>query len=303
MKISWIKKNFPNFLTITSLFWGFSSILASIQTINELYANAINGNLTTESRPEVFLGFAGLCIIFATVFDFLDGFFARWFKVESKLGKELDSLSDLVSFGIAPGVLFYTITLIAGDHIPGTGIYYTAQGFVSDMILPNLFFLKILAFVFPTCAIIRLATFNLKKKTNYYLGIPSTYAGGLAALVLTFNFYLTPINRIYFSLFKEEIPVIFPYLLDPLKGFFSNYFFIVFIYLSLSFLMISKFKFYKLTVFLFWIKSKKYILVAIIISLLILLLFKYMAVALCLIYFIASMIINFVDIKKIKKTT
>ena len=298
MKVPWLKKNFPNFLTILSLFWGFSSILASIQTINELYANAIGGNFNVESKPEVFLGFAGLCIIFATVFDFLDGLFARWFKVQSKLGKELDSLSDLVSFGVAPGVLFYTITLIAGDHIPGTGIYYTTKGFMADIILPNLFFLKILAFVFPTCAVIRLASFNIKKKTDYYVGIPSTYAGGLAALVLTFNFYLTPINRIYFSIFGEEIPVVFPYLLGPLQIFFSNYFFIVFIYLSLSFLMISKFKFYKLTIFLFWIKSKGYIVLTVVIALLVILLFKYMAVALCLLYFVVSMIINFLNVRK-----
>ncbi len=294
MKNSWLKKNIANILTLTSLFWGFSSILASIQTINDLYINTVNGDYSQNSTPEIFLGFAGLCIIFASIFDFLDGTFARWFKVESKLGKELDSLSDLVSFGIAPGVLFYTITLIAGNYTPGTGIFYTTTGFTSNFILSNLFLLKILSFVFPACAIIRLANFNTKKKTNYFQGIPSTYAGGLAALILTFNFYLTPINAIYTSLFGENIPLVLDFFTNPLKNFFSNYFFIVFIYLSLSFLMISKIRFYKLSILGEWVKSKKYFFL-LFFSLITLLLFKYMAIILCFAYFIMCLIINALD--------
>ncbi len=292
MRLSWFKKNLANFFTLISLFWGFSSILASIQTINELYQSVIFNRDSSTANPEIFLGFAGLCIIFATFFDFLDGLTARILKVQSKLGKQLDSLSDLVSFGIAPGVLFHTITLIAGDYIPGTGIYYSTKGFIANLLLPNLFILKILAFAFPVCAIIRLAQFNVKKEKDYFEGIPSTYAGGLAALVLTFNFYLTPLNWLYGKLFGGELPIILTFLVEPLKVLFSNYFFIVFIYLGLSFLMISKFRFYKLKSFLINFFSKKYIFLVFILISSLILFFKYIAVLMCFAYLFISLVQN-----------
>ncbi|MDD2549224.1 MAG: CDP-alcohol phosphatidyltransferase family protein, partial [Bacteroidales bacterium] len=79
-------KYIPNTLTLVNLFLGCLSIVASFE-----------GDLLL----------AGYLILFAAVFDFLDGFAARLLKAYSPIGKDLDSLSDLVSFGVAPSVIVF----------------------------------------------------------------------------------------------------------------------------------------------------------------------------------------------------
>ena len=81
-----IIKSIPNTLTCISLFFGCLSILYSIEG-NFLYAVA--------------------CILIGSIFDFSDGFAARALKASSAIGKELDSLADQVSFGVAPGFGIY----------------------------------------------------------------------------------------------------------------------------------------------------------------------------------------------------
>ena len=76
-----LKSHIPNTLTCLNLVCGCFSILS-----------ALNGNLTL----------AGVWIVAAAIFDFCDGLSARLLKVTSAIGKELDSLSDVVSFGVAP---------------------------------------------------------------------------------------------------------------------------------------------------------------------------------------------------------
>ena len=79
-----MKKNIPNIITLANLSVGFLAIIFALQ-----------GNF--------FLSY--ILIFVAVILDWLDGFFARKLKVESNIGKQLDSLSDLVSFGIAPAVI------------------------------------------------------------------------------------------------------------------------------------------------------------------------------------------------------
>ena len=81
-----IKKHIPNTLTCLNLVCGCFSILS-----------ALNGNLTL----------AAVWIVAAAIFDFCDGLSARLLKVTSDIGKELDSLSDVVSFGVAPTMIVY----------------------------------------------------------------------------------------------------------------------------------------------------------------------------------------------------
>ena len=85
-----IKKLIPNLFTAGNLVGG---ILAIIFTLN--------GN--------IFL--APFCIFASAIFDFLDGFVARLLKVQGELGKQLDSLADMVTFGVAPGIIIYQIAL------------------------------------------------------------------------------------------------------------------------------------------------------------------------------------------------
>ena len=79
-------KHIPNFITSLNLASGFIAIIF-----------AANGDIVT----------ASWFILAAMIFDFLDGFSARLLKAYSDIGKELDSLADVVSFGVAPGLIIY----------------------------------------------------------------------------------------------------------------------------------------------------------------------------------------------------
>lgn len=79
-------KHIPNIITLLNLLFG---VLASLFLLYGQLEMAI-----------WWVGFAALA-------DFLDGFVARWLNVHSPLGKELDSLADMISFGLVPGIIFY----------------------------------------------------------------------------------------------------------------------------------------------------------------------------------------------------
>src|SRR5205809_7648905 len=100
-------KHIPNIFTLLNLFFGCLAIVLALQTENiiiytdDQFASSFN-------IPEK-LSYAALFLYAAAVVDFLDGFVARFFKSCSELGKQLDSLADVVSFGVAPGVIFYQL--------------------------------------------------------------------------------------------------------------------------------------------------------------------------------------------------
>ena len=150
-----IRPLFPNMVTMAALASGLSSIQF-----------AFWGNWSM----------AVICIALAAVFDGLDGRVARLFNVSSKFGAELDSLSDLVSFGVAPGFLLYRWTMdqsaiVFGDKDP------SAVG------VPWIF-----ALFLALCCALRLARFNtmLDEKqppywTHFFTGLPAP-AGAYVAL-------------------------------------------------------------------------------------------------------------------------
>jgi len=138
---------FANLLTILSLFCGFLSVLLSLA-----------GQFT----------FSAFAIIFSVCLDGLDGQVARKFQALSDFGRELDSLVDVVSFGIAPVLLGYIF------------IY-------------NEFYSWAIAglFIYLLCAVVRLARYNICEKTpeqNYFIGLPTTVSGGiLASFILIYR--------------------------------------------------------------------------------------------------------------------
>jgi CDP-diacylglycerol---serine O-phosphatidyltransferase len=101
-----------------------------------------------------------VAIIFgAAVFDNLDGRIARRLNLTSEFGKQLDSLADLVSFGVAPAVIAYLLVFVGrGWNGP------------------------VLAAVFPICGALRLARFNISSVRSHYTGLPITVAGPVLAL-------------------------------------------------------------------------------------------------------------------------
>ncbi len=106
-------------------------------------------------------------ILFATIFDGFDGYVARSLKVTSEIGKQLDSLADLVTFGVAPGYLFY--------HMYLSDMFFTVGR-------THVYFGMIIAAIFPICAAYRLARFNVQTTHNYFQGLPSPIAGIVIAL-------------------------------------------------------------------------------------------------------------------------
>ncbi|MBT3777480.1 MAG: CDP-diacylglycerol--serine O-phosphatidyltransferase [Pelagibacteraceae bacterium] len=163
-----IVKYVPNFVTLLSLSSGFTSISFS---------------LNKEWEIAIYL------ILLATVFDFFDGWFARKLKSGSNFGAELDSLSDFVSFGVAPSVLIY---LWSTNSLGSLGWGAT------------LFFV--------ICSSLRLARFTADiyitnkpiDDNEYFVGIPSPAAAGLILLPLFifFEFNIEFIKNEYLNLFS-----------------------------------------------------------------------------------------------------
>jgi len=135
----------PNLVTILGLFCGFYSIIA---TINGNYVMAASATLV------------------AFVFDGLDGKLARLLNATSDFGIQLDSLSDLVSFGVAPAVLVYKWALAP----------YGRLGWMA-------------AFLFVACGALRLARFNVQTKKidpRFFVGLPIPAAAGVVATSVLF---------------------------------------------------------------------------------------------------------------------
>ena len=178
-----ITKYIPNFITLLCLSSGFTSIMYS---------------LNNEWKIAIYL------ILIATIFDFFDGWFARKLKTGSNFGVELDSLSDFVSFGVAPAILIFMW---------------------STFLLESLGWGSTLFFVI--CSSLRLARFTadvyiIDKPINvndYFVGVPSPAAAGLLLLPLLIysefqlsilkNEYLNFINTIIIAfLMISRIPTI-----------------------------------------------------------------------------------------------
>ncbi len=146
-------KHVPNFITLLNLTAGFISIIF-----------AFNGDLVISSW----------LIIAAMVFDFCDGFAARVLHSYSETGKELDSLADMVSFGIAPAIIIYK--MIDNFHGVAFGQFSSGAAIVTAVLL------RYIPVAMPVCAALRLAKFNIDPGQKYsFKGLP-TPANALAVI-------------------------------------------------------------------------------------------------------------------------
>ena len=158
----------PSFFTLMNLFCGFlSMILVS------------DGNLMM----------GAWLIVLAGMFDVLDGFMARLTNATSEFGMELDSLSDVISFGVAPGFLVYHVA-------------FYEMGIVGIL----------LSALAPICGAIRLARFNVESKTieyDYFRGLPSpAYAIMLSAFYLTFMNRMDVFESLNHGVLSVLVPVV-----------------------------------------------------------------------------------------------
>jgi CDP-diacylglycerol--serine O-phosphatidyltransferase len=158
-------KHIPNIFTLLNLFFGCIAIVCILQNgITIVYTN--DGQSYADIPEKIWL--APLFIALAAIVDFLDGFIARMLKQTSPLGKELDSLADVVSFGVAPGLILYQFLRMSFmNQENGTDVSMI-------WLMP--------AFILPCAAAYRLAVFNLDNtQSKSFKGVPVPAVGLVVA--------------------------------------------------------------------------------------------------------------------------
>lgn len=188
-----MKKHIPNLITLLNLLSGCMAIVA-----------VSNGDLVQ----------ASWWIILAAFLDLLDGLFARLLQVSSDLGKQLDSLADVISFGVAPGFIMYTLIGKAfAVQVPDAG---------------SLSLIAYAGFIIPVFAALRLARFNIDQDQKYdFTGLP------------------TPVT----ALFILSIPILLNcelIVISWLNAFFTDPWALTGIVIVLSVLMVSPLKLFSL---------------------------------------------------------
>ena len=155
-------KQIPNLFTLLNLFLGATAIIFILQT-GQTIAFINNEGYTMVDLPEK-ITWGAILIFCAAVVDFLDGFLARLFKATSPMGKQLDSLSDVVSFGVAPALIMYQLLRIS----------YAQEENGLDISIAFL----LPALIIACAAAWRLAKFNLDETQQYsFKGLPTPAAG------------------------------------------------------------------------------------------------------------------------------
>jgi CDP-diacylglycerol--serine O-phosphatidyltransferase len=152
----------PNIFTLLNLFFGCLAIIATVQT-----GLTISTDNSLVIIPEKIV-MASLFIAIAAVVDFFDGFVARLLKVPSELGKQLDSLADVVSFGVAPGMIIYQFLRLSFAQQP------------NGLDINTLWLMP--SFILPCAGAYRLARFNIDTEQSYgFKGVPIPPVGLLVA--------------------------------------------------------------------------------------------------------------------------
>ena len=154
-----MKKHIPNFITCLNLFSGCVAVFLAFEG-NYLYAF--------------------LFILLSAIFDFFDGFAARLLKAYSPMGKELDSLADMVSFGLAPGALVFSLL---------------TKTWINEWV-------PFMAFLIPVFSGLRLAKFNIDtRQTTSFIGLPvPANAIFWAGIVYSYSLFLTNNVLLLFTL-------------------------------------------------------------------------------------------------------
>ena len=153
----------PNLITLLNLFFGCVAIVLAFRG---------------------WTLFAGYCIMIAAVFDFCDGLAARLLDAYSEVGKQLDSLADVVSFGVAPAVMLYKAMCIA---------LASQSAWDLDSLGWELF--AFFPFIIALFSALRLAKFNVDtRQTDSFLGLPTPANALLIASFLIYALYHTALD-------------------------------------------------------------------------------------------------------------
>ena len=147
-----MKKHIPNLFTLMNLFSGMIAVLMAV-------------------TDELLL--AALFVFLGIFFDFFDGFFARKFNVEGELGKQLDSLADMVTSGVVPGIIMFQMMLYASK-----GMWFMElsceTGNWQEYQETYFYFIPFSGLIITLAAAYRLANFNIdERQTSSFIGLPT----------------------------------------------------------------------------------------------------------------------------------
>tara|TARA_B110000090_G_scaffold209895_1_gene268544 strand:+ start:1603 stop:2370 length:768 start_codon:yes stop_codon:yes gene_type:complete len=245
-----MKKHIPNLITLGNLFCG---IIATIF--------AVQGDFK----------YAALFVVLGIVFDFFDGFAARLLKVSGELGKQLDSLADMVTSGVVPGIIMYQLlntskVLETKSTIDDDAIW--------ELIAIDPGFLKFLGLLLTLGACYRLAKFNIDtRQSDSFIGLP------------------TPAM----SLFIISLPLIQEYTtIEFVQHLISNHYFLIAITFLLTYLMNAELPLFSLKFKNYNFNNNVLKYLFLIASLILLLTLKYIAIPLVILLYVAlSMISNY----------
>ncbi|MGI9530731.1 CDP-alcohol phosphatidyltransferase family protein [Lutimonas sp.] len=196
-----MKKHIPNLFTLLNLFSGMIAVIMAA---------------TDELLLAAFFVFLGI------FFDFFDGFFARKLKVEGELGKQLDSLADMVTSGVVPGIIMFQLMLYASK-----GMWFMElsceTGNWQEYQDTYFYFIPFSAFIITLAAAYRLANFNIDtRQSTSFIGLPTPafsifimslplilfYADNMLVIELLQNIYvLLAITLLGSYLMNAEIPL------------------------------------------------------------------------------------------------
>ncbi len=251
-------KQIPNLLTLTNLLLGCIGILYAFdERYFVLGKNQEGIYQTLEISNRLFM--SSFCIFIAATIDFFDGFVARALNAKSEMGKQLDSLADMVTFGVLPGIIYYQ--LLERSFFMETGALHTSKLFL----LP--------VFIVTLAACWRLAKFNIDgKQTTSFLGLPSPAS----------------------AIFAASLPLIYITNTFDLGNLLINKYVLYSLVLIFSYLMVSSIPMFSLKVKGFKWKGNELLYIFLILSIVTIVWFKWVGIAaVILLYIIISVINNF----------
>lgn len=241
--------------------------IPNIITLINLFCGCIALVFASQKQFELAFIFVSLGIFF----DFFDGFFARMFKVQSELGLQLDSLADMVTSGVVPGYVMFQLILnsFGSDKVIDVNSWDN-----SVMIMP------FLGFIITLGACFRLANFNIDtRQTDSFIGLP-TPANALFILSLPLVIQYSGIDFVVESLQCIKVLLV----ITLLSAYVMN------AEIPLFSLKIKNFTFQKNALQIFFLA----------VSVILLLVFKYLGVPLIILFYVLLSVVNNVFIKKEK---
>ncbi len=256
----------PNFFTIGNLMGGVLAILFSL-----------TGKIE----------WAAYCIFIAIVFDFFDGFMAGLLHAKSDKGKQMDSLADIVTFGVAPGFLMFSILTVLTENelnIPIASFLEKASiATVQHQLFPSL------AFLLPVFALFRLAKFNVDtNQSTSFLGVPT------ATMAIFFAAFPFVIHDAVLNPSPFKTWLVDHILLNPIA--------LAILIICFSILMVSSIPLFALKFKKYQFSTNKIQYLFLIFSLVTIILFKYWAVLIIVLgYILISLANNTFSSKRSKK--